>query len=134
MAQFIRKALNYMANTITKKIKGNKKKDLKTIIEIIKNYDAANLTANEAREIISAIKSKGLRLAPNDQYIFSQYGLSIESIQHLAQLDKPKACLNDVTKKHRAPMFDYLTKIIKQPDVNLSIPNIPIKLVIVELK
>jgi len=134
MAQFISKALNYIAKAITKNINGNKRGDLKTIIEIIKNYDAANLTTNEASEILSAIKGKGLKLAPKDQYVFSQYGLNIESILHLAQLDMINAPLNEITKKRKAPMFDYLTSIIKQPNANLIIPSTPIKLVIVELK
>jgi len=109
MTDLIKKALNKFVNhgamyTKQRRAINISRKEAAQIEVILTQYDVANLTSLDAKEIITAASKQGLNINQGFRDVFHQCGIHLDSLLHLAELEQIECKQVLLSKKHRKSM------------------------------
>ena len=89
-------------------IKSLLNKDVSQLIHTIENYDAANLSPQQASSMLEELDAIGFKKLQPYQAFFTSYGFSIECIYELANLH----ALKHEPSFSKTPVFSHIFKLL----------------------
>jgi len=124
MTDLIKKALNKFVNhgamyTKQRRAINRPEKEAAQIAAIIAQYDVANLTSWDAKEIITTAFKQGLNINQRFRDVFHQCGIHLDSLLHLAELEQVECKQALLSKKHRKSLL-FPNELLVQYSTTLS--------------